>query len=99
MSSAHRPTRTVDWDKDSRTSPKQLGLEERGSRSLGGCPGSWRVRDLNLRLEDIEILKSVFSQMGAGQSSLLQGREIGQFFKRSQVPLWVVQGRGFDPQE
>lgn len=56
MNSAHRPTGTVDWDKYSRASPKQLRLDERGSKGLGGCPGPWGVRDLNLRFEDTEIL-------------------------------------------
>lgn len=89
MSSAHRPTRTVDWDKDSRASPKQLGLEERGSRSLGGCPGSWRVRDLNLRLEDTEILSQIrlFTDGGGALSTSSRARNWAVFQKVSGSPL------------
>lgn len=34
-------------------------MGERGSVSLGGCPGSWGVRDLNLRFEDTEMLYQI----------------------------------------
>lgn len=40
MISAYRPTGTVDWDKDSGASPKQLGRDGRGFVGLGG---SWVV--------------------------------------------------------
>lgn len=89
MNSAHRPTGTADWDKDSRASPKPLGLDERGSISLRGCPGSWGVRDLNLRLEDIEILYQIrlFTDGGGALFTSPKARNRAVFKKVLGSPL------------